>query len=86
MNLNDILSSQVGHEIQLEDDAVEGTAVSPDAEEVEPGYCVECGDQKAELHCAACEEDFCKVCSTVIHRVRPVRLGNTMAVQQNSSD
>lgn len=68
MNLNEILSSKDEHENnprELEtDEELEETP------EIEPGYCVECGDQKAELHCAACEEDFCSVCSTVIHRVR----------------
>lgn len=71
MNLTDILSSAHDHEVQIESDQI----VQPDTSipEVEPGFCVECGDQKADLHCTACEEDFCEVCSTVIHRVTFLR-------------
>lgn len=69
MNLNDILSSGHEHEFKidgpLQEDDIESATL-----EVEPGYCIECGDQEAELACADCGEDFCEVCSTVIHRVR----------------
>ncbi|KAH8094943.1 hypothetical protein BXZ70DRAFT_345786 [Cristinia sonorae] len=32
------------------------------------GYCVECEDQPAQLHCEACQDDFCEVCFTAQHR------------------
>lgn len=67
MNLTDILHTEVDPEGPL-DSENEELADEPE-QEVEAGFCVECGDQKADIHCAACEEDFCDVCSTVIHRV-----------------
>lgn len=69
MRLDDILRSDVGHELALGADEDPSLEVGEASMEVEPGFCVECGDQAADLHCAACEEDFCDVCSTVIHRV-----------------
>ena len=61
MNLREILNSGKGESVVVED-------VEETAEEIEEGYCCECGDQKADLHCESCDEDFCEVCSTVIHR------------------
>ncbi|CAM0137835.1 unnamed protein product [Umbelopsis sp. WA50703] len=33
-----------------------------------PGFCVECKDQEASVHCQQCNEDFCEVCHGMIHR------------------
>lgn len=65
MNLQEILNSGKDEALAhtLEDVEEDSTVL-----DVEAGYCCECGDQKADLHCASCEEDFCEVCSTVIHR------------------
>ncbi|KAI0797012.1 hypothetical protein C8Q75DRAFT_743038 [Abortiporus biennis] len=45
---------------------------SSDAEgtngQVAQGYCVECEDQPAELHCETCADDFCEVCFAAQHR------------------
>ena len=32
------------------------------------GFCVECVDQKADVFCETCNEDFCQVCAGMIHR------------------
>ncbi|EIW76289.1 hypothetical protein CONPUDRAFT_130825 [Coniophora puteana RWD-64-598 SS2] len=32
------------------------------------GFCVECEDQPAQLHCEACAERFCEVCFAALHR------------------
>ncbi|GAB5588723.1 hypothetical protein Unana1_03623 [Umbelopsis nana] len=37
-------------------------------EEARPGFCVECKDQEASVHCQQCNEDFCEVCHGMIHR------------------
>ncbi|ORY79000.1 hypothetical protein BCR37DRAFT_403316 [Protomyces lactucae-debilis] len=72
MNLADILSSEQGHTI--EDETGSETVRShdgpadDDSTVVVEGNCIECGDQEAVLHCEDCREDFCEVCSTIIHR------------------
>ncbi|CAL1700387.1 unnamed protein product [Somion occarium] len=40
------------------------TSTAPAAE----GYCVECEDQPAQLHCEGCADDFCEVCFAAQHR------------------
>ncbi|CCA70666.1 hypothetical protein PIIN_04602 [Serendipita indica DSM 11827] len=32
------------------------------------GYCIECEDQPAELHCKECQDNFCAVCFAAQHR------------------
>ncbi|OCH95931.1 hypothetical protein OBBRIDRAFT_787776 [Obba rivulosa] len=32
------------------------------------GFCVECEDQPAQLHCEACADDYCEVCFAAQHR------------------
>lgn len=74
MDLNRILSSGDEPDLDLPEDGDQAEESDDTLPEIEAGYCVECGDQKADLHCAACEEDFCEVCSSVIHRVRHASL------------
>ncbi|KAI0080811.1 hypothetical protein K474DRAFT_1688960 [Panus rudis PR-1116 ss-1] len=35
---------------------------------VAAGFCVECEDQPAQLHCETCGDDFCEVCFAAQHR------------------
>lgn len=32
------------------------------------GYCIECEDQPAQLHCDECRDDYCEVCFSAQHR------------------
>ncbi|KAL4081405.1 hypothetical protein V8B97DRAFT_1863025 [Scleroderma yunnanense] len=32
------------------------------------GYCIECEDQPAQLHCDGCQDDYCEVCFAAQHR------------------
>ncbi|KAI0685027.1 hypothetical protein BC835DRAFT_1408963 [Cytidiella melzeri] len=36
--------------------------------EAAQGYCVECEDQPAQLHCETCADDYCEVCFAAQHR------------------
>ncbi|KAJ3531814.1 hypothetical protein NM688_g7519 [Phlebia brevispora] len=36
--------------------------------EAAQGFCIECEDQPAELHCETCGDDYCEVCYTAQHR------------------
>ncbi|KAH9971431.1 hypothetical protein BGW80DRAFT_1322400 [Lactifluus volemus] len=36
--------------------------------DVAHGYCVECEDQPAEVHCETCADDYCEVCFASQHR------------------
>ncbi|KAJ2780284.1 hypothetical protein GGI15_003591 [Coemansia interrupta] len=67
--LNQILNEEAG------DDALAlafGEADVPEKESAEDstpaGFCVECKDQEAQVYCEQCQEDFCEVCSGMIHR------------------
>ncbi|KAJ2794355.1 hypothetical protein H4R21_005529, partial [Coemansia helicoidea] len=46
--------------------------LAPDADaaedDVPDGFCVECKDQQAQTFCEQCQEDFCDVCGSMIHR------------------
>ncbi|KAF8263948.1 hypothetical protein EI94DRAFT_1739579 [Lactarius quietus] len=44
--------------------------------EAEHGYCVECGDQPAEVRCETCTDDYCDVCFSAQHR-KGSRKGHT---------
>jgi len=33
-----------------------------------PGFCIECEDQPAQVHCETCGDDFCEVCFAAQHR------------------
>lgn len=70
MDLAEILRSQDGAEAVTDGVAdAEPEVAEPTADdEVAEGMCIECGDQKADLRCQTCEEDFCTVCSGVVHR------------------
>ncbi|KAA1473360.1 hypothetical protein DENSPDRAFT_780015 [Dentipellis sp. KUC8613] len=48
------------------DDAANGG--EKNGKEVAEGYCVECEDQPAEVHCEVCLDDFCDVCFGALHR------------------
>ncbi|TFY52688.1 hypothetical protein EVG20_g10445, partial [Dentipellis fragilis] len=48
------------------DDAAERD--EKNGKEVIEGYCVECEDQPAEVHCEVCSDDFCDVCFSALHR------------------
>ncbi|KAI0775892.1 hypothetical protein BD413DRAFT_648770 [Trametes elegans] len=37
-------------------------------ERVAQGFCVECEDQPAQVHCETCADDFCEVCFAAQHR------------------
>ncbi|CDS05429.1 hypothetical protein LRAMOSA07957 [Lichtheimia ramosa] len=63
--LEDILSDKVS--IMETDDVSEDTA-SVDDHDAQPGFCVECKDQPAIVHCDNCNEPFCEVCFGMIHR------------------
>ncbi|KAG2184002.1 hypothetical protein INT44_009013 [Umbelopsis vinacea] len=65
--LEDILSDKVFSvesvgEHRIDDDDTEIV------EEAKPGFCVECKDQSASMHCSHCNESFCEVCYGMIHR------------------
>jgi hypothetical protein len=63
--LSDILD---GKEIQGEltegPESNDDKAVAP----VPEGFCIECEDQPAQLHCEQCTDDFCEVCYASQHR------------------
>ncbi|KZT50877.1 hypothetical protein CALCODRAFT_504207 [Calocera cornea HHB12733] len=53
------------------EDQLMGAEDSGDEEElavVRHGYCVECEDQPAQVHCEMCEDDYCEVCYSAQHR------------------
>ncbi|KAI8099374.1 uncharacterized protein BX664DRAFT_321110 [Halteromyces radiatus] len=60
--LDDILSDKVSI---METDDIDQTLEETEAE---PGFCVECKDQQADLFCTQCDEIFCEVCFGMIHR------------------
>ncbi|KAF8331275.1 uncharacterized protein EI90DRAFT_3145579 [Cantharellus anzutake] len=70
-SLGDILDSVVDDtdspELRTSDDSEEK---DDEAENLPPrdGYCVECEDQAADLHCETCGDSFCEVCFTSQHR------------------
>ncbi|KAI9510542.1 hypothetical protein F5148DRAFT_1178572 [Russula earlei] len=49
--------------------------------QVAHGYCVECEDQPAELHCEPCADNYCEVCFAALHRKgsRKRHAANTLA-------
>ncbi|KAJ1764188.1 hypothetical protein LPJ69_001999 [Coemansia sp. RSA 1752] len=49
----------------VEDPATEDNVTE---EEAPKGFCVECKDQQAQAFCEQCQEDFCDVCGSMIHR------------------
>ncbi|KAJ2083679.1 hypothetical protein H4R24_000637 [Coemansia sp. RSA 988] len=53
---------------------------SEQLEEVPEGFCVECKDQKAQVFCEQCQEDFCDVCGGMIHRTGKRRQHNLKAL------
>ena len=72
MDLAKVLRSQDEVDADLVQGAPAADVEAEDAQvaddEVAEGMCVECGDQEADLRCQTCEEDFCTVCSGVVHR------------------
>jgi hypothetical protein len=32
------------------------------------GFCVDCKDQRAKVHCVQCDDAFCRVCFEMLHR------------------
>lgn len=59
----------------IQDDDVDTTPTPPpataqadDDEHGGAGLCIECGDQRAEIQCFKCAEDFCSVCFGYLHR------------------
>ncbi|KAI8616086.1 hypothetical protein BC830DRAFT_1063753 [Chytriomyces sp. MP71] len=49
-------------------DAEDEAADQNDSRVAAPGFCVECEDQPAVIHCADCRDDFCEVCFHAQHR------------------
>ena len=58
-NSSDQINDQ--HSIEM-DDAQKMESPAP------AGYCIECGDQPAMVHCEQCTDDYCYVCFASIHR------------------
>ncbi|KAH8929800.1 hypothetical protein BT69DRAFT_1211080 [Atractiella rhizophila] len=71
LSLKNILQNGDGDDlINLQDfnghlDETEGEASTSHMTE---GYCVECEDQPAEIHCETCEDSYCSVCFQSQHR------------------
>ncbi|KAI0787179.1 hypothetical protein BC629DRAFT_1735323 [Irpex lacteus] len=61
--------------------------------EAAQGFCIECEDQPAQLHCEACADDYCEVCFAAQHRkgsrkshaAKPLSVFST-PVPNNASD
>ncbi|EMD40428.1 hypothetical protein CERSUDRAFT_111030 [Gelatoporia subvermispora B] len=49
-------------------DAPEGWDEEEHQMHVAQGFCVECEDQPAQLHCETCADDYCEVCFAAQHR------------------
>lgn len=59
---------EILHSTEDQDLELNGQEPESDTEEVAEGVCVECRDQQSQLYCEQCQEDFCQVCSDMIHR------------------
>ncbi|TFY82704.1 hypothetical protein EWM64_g1302 [Hericium alpestre] len=46
----------------------EGLDEDEAAKEAAAGYCIECEDQPAQVHCETCQDDYCEVCFAAQHR------------------
>lgn len=72
LKLSDILDGT----LQLQDLQDDDELSDPEREEtnelpvpvVANGFCVECEDQPAQIHCEQCTDDFCEVCYSSQHR------------------
>ncbi|KAI0043127.1 hypothetical protein FA95DRAFT_440752 [Auriscalpium vulgare] len=70
--LANILSSTHDEELEHPDINLDIPAQGWDEEETErvapDGFCVECEDQPAEVHCETCADNYCEVCFAAQHR------------------
>lgn len=48
-----------------------------DSEIIQKGFCIECGDQRSEISCLTCKDDFCLVCFGYLHRTGKRKLHKT---------
>ncbi|KAH8552013.1 hypothetical protein BGW37DRAFT_490288 [Umbelopsis sp. PMI_123] len=65
--LEDILSDKIFAVESVGDHRIDDDETEI-VEEAKPGFCVECMDQRASMHCPQCNESFCEVCYGMIHR------------------
>jgi hypothetical protein len=69
---NDILedgtTANEDQDADMEDDNDNATNANNNKNNVAKGMCVECADQLASLFCENCQDDFCQLCFTALHR------------------
>ncbi|KAJ2671916.1 hypothetical protein GGI25_005305 [Coemansia spiralis] len=76
----------VGRLEQTCPDMGENSEGEENVEEIAPeGFCIECKDQKAHVHCEQCQEDFCEVCSGMIHRTGRRKLHALKKIDSNDA-
>ncbi|KAI8980882.1 hypothetical protein BDB01DRAFT_795969 [Pilobolus umbonatus] len=49
-----------------------------------PVFCVECNDQEATVFCEQCDEDFCEVCHSMLHRTGTRKLHTLKRLRTHS--
>ncbi|CAG8595965.1 3962_t:CDS:10 [Funneliformis mosseae] len=84
--MDEILQHEDG-ESELEDEQMTDIDQEPDQESasapVPEGLCVECRDQEASFFCEQCNEDFCEVCFSMIHRTGSRRIHTCKTLKKN---
>ncbi|KAJ1938101.1 hypothetical protein EC988_007695, partial [Linderina pennispora] len=80
--LNDILNSDPSADLAV---AVTEEVDDGNEDTTPEGCCVECKDQKAQVFCEQCQEDFCEVCGGMIHRTGRRRQHVLRALEESSS-
>ncbi|KAI5116619.1 hypothetical protein M0805_007790 [Coniferiporia weirii] len=71
LSLAGILNSDSHEDAYPAEDIPEGNAEGWDEEagpSAKEGFCVECEDQPAQVHCEDCVDDYCEVCFAAQHR------------------
>ncbi|KAJ1920955.1 hypothetical protein H4219_001008 [Mycoemilia scoparia] len=59
---------------------------SEDNQIVPEGFCVECRDQRSYLFCKQCDEEFCEVCSAMLHRTGKRKQHDQKRLQRSDVD
>lgn len=53
---------------------------------IQKGFCIECGDQRADISCLTCKDYFCLVCFGYLHRTGKRKLHETKKLKRDDED
>lgn len=63
---NNISNTSIDNNTNLNSSS--STSATPTTANQQPGLCIECGNQPAEIGCLKCSDNFCTVCFGYLHR------------------